>query len=167
MLLILFFFKGVGKFLNRKSEASQKRHIAYVRKKYLHHLSCFFIHTSPSSLCLSYSWLSFAMWLLLLLKMMMMMMMKKLLSIVSAITGENDKKKIEGTVVLMKKNVLDFNDFNAPVLDRVHELFGQGVSLQLVSAVHGDPGEFFFFLLLHVFDDGVVEVGGEEVDTVL
>ena len=99
--------------------------------------------------------------------MMMMMMMKKLLSIVSAITGENDKKKIEGTVVLMKKNVLDFNDFNAPVLDRVHELFGQGVSLQLVSAVHGDPGEFFFFLLLHVFDDGVVEVGGEEVDTVL
>ncbi|RVW53172.1 putative linoleate 9S-lipoxygenase 5 [Vitis vinifera] len=79
------------------------------------------------------------MWLLLLLKMMMMMMMKKLLSIVSAITGENDKKKIEGTVVLMKKNVLDFNDFNAPVLDWVHELFGQGVSLQLVSAVHGDP----------------------------
>ncbi|XP_034706086.1 probable linoleate 9S-lipoxygenase 5 [Vitis riparia] len=79
------------------------------------------------------------MWLLLLLKMMMMMMKKKLLSIVSAITGENDKKKIEGTVVLMKKNVLDFNDFNASVLDRVHELFGQGVSLQLVSAVHGDP----------------------------
>uniref|UniRef100_F6HZ11 Lipoxygenase n=1 Tax=Vitis vinifera TaxID=29760 RepID=F6HZ11_VITVI len=71
--------------------------------------------------------------------MMMMMMKKKLLSIVSAITGENDKKKIEGTIVLMKKNVLDFNDFNAPVRDRVHELFGQGVSLQLVSAVHGDP----------------------------
>lgn len=71
--------------------------------------------------------------------MMMMMMKKKLLSIVSAITGENDKKKIEGTVVLMKKNVLDFNDFNASVLDRVHELLGQGVSLQLVSAVHGDP----------------------------
>ncbi|CBI36801.3 unnamed protein product, partial [Vitis vinifera] len=60
-------------------------------------------------------------------------------SIVGAITGENDKKKIKGTVVLMKKNVLDFNDFNASVLDRVHELLGQGVSLQLVSAVHGDP----------------------------
>ncbi|KAJ9681967.1 hypothetical protein PVL29_018052 [Vitis rotundifolia] len=69
----------------------------------------------------------------------MMMMKKMLLSIVSAITGENDKKKIKGTVVLMKKDVLDFNDFNASVLDRVHELFGQGVSLQLVSAVHGDP----------------------------
>ena len=68
-------------------------------------------------------------------------------SIVGAITGENDKKKIKGTVVLMKKNVLDFNDFNASVLDRVHELLGQGVSLQLVSAVHGDPGEFFYFIL--------------------
>lgn len=45
-------------------------------------------------------------------------------------------KKIEGTVVLMKKNVLDFNDFHASVLDRVHELFGQRVSLQLVSAVN-------------------------------
>ncbi|KAJ9681968.1 hypothetical protein PVL29_018052 [Vitis rotundifolia] len=60
-------------------------------------------------------------------------------SIVGAITGENDKKKIKGTVVLMKKNVLDFNDFNASVLDRVHELLRQRVSLQLVSAVHGDP----------------------------
>ncbi|KAJ9681974.1 hypothetical protein PVL29_018054 [Vitis rotundifolia] len=60
-------------------------------------------------------------------------------SIVGPITGENDNKKIKGTVVLMKKNVLDFNDFTASVLDRVHELLGQRVSLQLVSAVHGDP----------------------------
>ncbi|KAK2632536.1 hypothetical protein EUGRSUZ_L01433 [Eucalyptus grandis] len=48
-------------------------------------------------------------------------------------------KKVKGTVVLMKKNVLNFNDFNASVLDLVFELFGQKVSLQLVSAVHGDP----------------------------
>ncbi|GMH07750.1 hypothetical protein Nepgr_009590 [Nepenthes gracilis] len=47
-------------------------------------------------------------------------------------------KKINGTVVLMKKNVLDFNDFNAEVLDRVHELLGQKVSIQLVSAVNCD-----------------------------
>ncbi|GAB4855547.1 hypothetical protein Ancab_024167 [Ancistrocladus abbreviatus] len=47
--------------------------------------------------------------------------------------------KISGTVVLMKKNVLDFNDFHAGVLDRVHELLGKKVSLQLVSAVNGDP----------------------------
>ncbi|KAK0606947.1 hypothetical protein LWI29_006777 [Acer saccharum] len=48
------------------------------------------------------------------------------------------KKKIRGTVVLMKKNVLDFNDIKASFLDRIHELFGKGVSLQLVSAVHAD-----------------------------
>ncbi|KAK3418568.1 hypothetical protein EUGRSUZ_H04495 [Eucalyptus grandis] len=59
-----------------------------------------------------------------------------------AFDGGNEaggSKKVKGTVVLMKKNVLDFNDFNASVLDRVHELFGQKISLQLVSAVHGDP----------------------------
>ncbi|KAM0998115.1 hypothetical protein PS2_007891 [Malus domestica] len=45
---------------------------------------------------------------------------------------------INGTVVLMKKNVLDFNDLNASVLDGVYELVGQWVSLQLISAVHAD-----------------------------
>ncbi|KAJ6682994.1 LIPOXYGENASE [Salix koriyanagi] len=60
-------------------------------------------------------------------------------NIIDAITGGH--KKIKGTVVLMKKNVLDFNDFNASVLDRFHELLGQGVSLQLISAVHADPSE--------------------------
>lgn len=59
-----------------------------------------------------------------------------------AIAGDDDghrRKKIEGTVVLMKKNVLDFNDFNASILDRLHELVGQRVSLQLISAVNADP----------------------------
>ncbi|KAE8717611.1 Linoleate 9S-lipoxygenase 5 [Hibiscus syriacus] len=46
---------------------------------------------------------------------------------------------IKGTVVLMKKNVLDMNDFTASLLDRVYELFGRGVSLQLISAVSVDP----------------------------
>ncbi|XP_039155379.1 probable linoleate 9S-lipoxygenase 5 [Eucalyptus grandis] len=62
--------------------------------------------------------------------------------ILPAFDGGNEaggSKKVKGTVVLMKKNVLDFNDFNASVLDLVFELFGQKVSLQLVSAVHGDP----------------------------
>lgn len=36
----------------------------------------------------------------------------------------------------MKKNVLDFNDLNASILDRVHELFGKKVSLQLISSVN-------------------------------
>ena len=63
-------------------------------------------------------------------------------NIVDNITGENNgtKEKVQGTVVLMKKNVLDFNDFPASLLDDVHELVGQRVSLQLVSAVNGDSG---------------------------
>lgn len=66
-------------------------------------------------------------------------------NIINKITGNDDddngnNKKIEGTVVLMKKNVLDFNDFNASVLDGFLELLGQKVSFQLISAVNGDPG---------------------------
>ena len=37
--------------------------------------------------------------------------------------------------MLMKKNVLDFNDFNTSALNQVHELLGEGVSLQLISAI--------------------------------
>ncbi|XP_061976799.1 probable linoleate 9S-lipoxygenase 5 isoform X1 [Populus nigra] len=51
------------------------------------------------------------------------------------------RRKIKGTVVLMKKNVLDFHDIKASFLDRVHELLGKGVSMQLVSAVHQDPAD--------------------------
>ncbi|KAJ4967626.1 hypothetical protein NE237_014327 [Protea cynaroides] len=58
--------------------------------------------------------------------------------------GERSKKKIKGSVVLMKKNVLDFNDSQAWVRDRIHEFLGRPVSLQLISAVNGDPGQFFF-----------------------
>ncbi|XAR48870.1 Linoleate 13S-lipoxygenase [Bertholletia excelsa] len=59
--------------------------------------------------------------------------------VVEAITGNDEGKKIKGTVVLMKKNVLDFKDFKASVVDRLHKLVGQQVSLQLISAVNGDP----------------------------
>lgn len=63
-------------------------------------------------------------------------------NIINKITGDDESgnKKVEGTVVLMKKNVLDFNDFNASVLDGFLELLGQKVSFQLISAVNGDPG---------------------------
>ncbi|XP_027114627.1 probable linoleate 9S-lipoxygenase 5 [Coffea arabica] len=60
---------------------------------------------------------------------------------VDAITGKHDhetKKKIKGTVVLMKKNVLDFNDFTASVVDRLDEFLGKKVSLQLISSVKAD-----------------------------
>ncbi|KAK7848407.1 putative linoleate 9s-lipoxygenase 5 [Quercus suber] len=56
------------------------------------------------------------------------------------IFNESKNSKVKGTVVLMKKNVLDFNDFHASFLDRLHEFLGQKVSLQLISAVNGDPG---------------------------
>ncbi|ONI04498.1 hypothetical protein PRUPE_6G324600 [Prunus persica] len=72
---------------------------------------------------------------------------KMLHNLFDKITGQEQNgkngRKIKGTVVLMKKNVLDFNDFNASVLDRVHELLGQGVSLQLISADHGDSENRF------------------------
>lgn len=70
------------------------------------------------------------------------MFLSKLVGLFSG-ENEDDKntKKIKGRVVLMKKNVLDFNDFHASITDRVHELLGNGVSLQLISAVNGDPGE--------------------------
>ncbi|KAK4266355.1 hypothetical protein QN277_027295 [Acacia crassicarpa] len=55
---------------------------------------------------------------------------------------EEDKEgsmKIKGKVVLLKKGVLDFHDIKASVLDRVHELLGKGVSIQLISSVKPDP----------------------------
>ncbi|KAF6135085.1 hypothetical protein GIB67_040396 [Kingdonia uniflora] len=67
-------------------------------------------------------------------------MFKKLSDTLFGSDDDHSKiKKIKGSVVLMKKNVLDFNDINASVLDRIHELLGKGVSLQLISAVNGDP----------------------------
>ncbi|EOA29580.1 hypothetical protein CARUB_v10012957mg [Capsella rubella] len=47
--------------------------------------------------------------------------------------------KIEGEVVVMKKNVLDFKDVMASLLDRVHELLGRRVSLHLISSLQPDP----------------------------
>ncbi|KAK7277935.1 hypothetical protein RJT34_22955 [Clitoria ternatea] len=63
-------------------------------------------------------------------------------NVINVLTGENKKqrRRVKGTVVLMKKNVLDFNDFSASFLDRVHEFLGKRVSLQLISAVNVDPG---------------------------
>ncbi|KAJ1377649.1 PLAT/LH2 domain superfamily, partial [Sesbania bispinosa] len=61
-------------------------------------------------------------------------------NIVNAFTGsDNNRHRVKGTVVLMKKNVLDFNDFSASFLDRLHEFVGKRVSLQLISAVNAEP----------------------------
>ncbi|CAI9102206.1 OLC1v1000442C5 [Oldenlandia corymbosa var. corymbosa] len=51
-------------------------------------------------------------------------------------------KVIKGTVILMKKNVLDLNDFTAAVADGIDELLGKKVSIQLVSSsVNGGAGD--------------------------
>lgn len=59
----------------------------------------------------------------------------------------DNNKKIRGRVVLMKKNVLDSSDLGSSFLDRVHEVFGRGVSLQLISSVRGDSGQASFLFL--------------------
>lgn len=74
--------------------------------------------------------------------------------IAEALTGENHEEhlknddasstvKIKGTVVLIKSNVLGFNDFKDSLLDGLHELVGNRVSFDLVSATVGDPSQFF------------------------
>ncbi|KAL3516082.1 hypothetical protein ACH5RR_022984 [Cinchona calisaya] len=67
-------------------------------------------------------------------------MLNKFVESITGGTHDNDTKlqKIKGTVVLMKKYVLDFNDFNASVVDRLDEFLGKKVSLQLISSVKGD-----------------------------
>lgn len=66
-----------------------------------------------------------------------------------------EKKKVKGTVVLKKKNVMDVTDVGASVVDRIYELLGNGVSLQLISSHLADSGQslttqtkipHFFFL---------------------
>ena len=67
--------------------------------------------------------------------------------------GENGKKKkIKGEVVLMKSTVLGFNNFQSSVVDRVFEILGSGISLQLVSATHSDPaGNSYISLFPFIF----------------
>ncbi|XP_022999947.1 probable linoleate 9S-lipoxygenase 5 [Cucurbita maxima] len=48
--------------------------------------------------------------------------------------GSGNGRRIRGTVVLMKKSVLDFKDVKASVVDRIHEFLGKGVSIQLISS---------------------------------
>ncbi|XP_077209998.1 putative linoleate 9S-lipoxygenase 5 [Tasmannia lanceolata] len=65
-------------------------------------------------------------------------------NIVNGLTGNlqngSNGLKIKGTVVLMKKNVLEFNDLNATISDNLHELLGQGVGFQLISGDKTDKG---------------------------
>ncbi|KAF5782036.1 putative linoleate 9S-lipoxygenase [Helianthus annuus] len=53
---------------------------------------------------------------------------------------ESNTKTVKGKVVVMKKNMLDFDDFGAAVFDNVSELFGKHISIQFISITHPDPG---------------------------
>ncbi|XP_021282192.1 linoleate 9S-lipoxygenase 6-like [Herrania umbratica] len=59
--------------------------------------------------------------------------------VLNELTGKKKSQTIKGTVVLMKKNVLDFNAFGSSAVDNVLELVGQQVTMQLVSAQNADP----------------------------
>ncbi|CAA6659113.1 unnamed protein product [Spirodela intermedia] len=67
--------------------------------------------------------------------------------IVDTLTGEHHEKtsktstKIKASVVLVKSNVVGFNDFVDSFLDGLHELVGSGISFELISATIGDPSE--------------------------
>lgn len=54
-------------------------------------------------------------------------------------TSHDNNNKIRGTVVLMKRNKLDFNDLGASVVDSIDEFLGKRVSLHLISAAKIDP----------------------------
>ncbi|KAJ4821782.1 hypothetical protein Tsubulata_019840 [Turnera subulata] len=63
--------------------------------------------------------------------------------IIDAITGHHGddmkSKRLKGVVILMlKKNILGFNDIAATVLDSASEFLGNVVSLQLISSANSD-----------------------------
>ncbi|KAM0901410.1 hypothetical protein ACQ4PT_019966 [Festuca glaucescens] len=54
--------------------------------------------------------------------------------IIGDLTGGLKNAHLKGSVVLMRKNVLDFNDFGATVVDGITEFLGRGVTCQLISS---------------------------------
>jgi linoleate 9S-lipoxygenase len=56
-------------------------------------------------------------------------------------TGLNKNARLAGSVVLMRKNVLDLTDFSATVIDGIGEFLGKGVTCQLISSTLVDPSE--------------------------
>ncbi|XP_020580260.1 probable linoleate 9S-lipoxygenase 3 [Phalaenopsis equestris] len=47
--------------------------------------------------------------------------------------------KVKAKVVMMNKNVLDLNDFNAAIVNQIQDFLGQKVEFRLASATVGDP----------------------------
>lgn len=66
-----------------------------------------------------------------------MALFQGLTGITDILTGHSSPK-IKGSVVLMRKNVLDFTDYGAKLIDDFAEFLGQSITFQLVSATVGD-----------------------------
>lgn len=71
-----------------------------------------------------------------------MHLVKMLSGIIDGLTGANKQARLKGTVVLMRKNVLDLNDFGATVIDGITEFLGKGVTCQLISSTFVDASEY-------------------------
>lgn len=55
-----------------------------------------------------------------------------------------EKKKINGTVVLIKKRPLDLVPSEVVQQQAAYEILGHKVTLQLISSFTGDSGDFLF-----------------------
>lgn len=63
--------------------------------------------------------------------------------LIDTLTGANKSARLKGTVVLMRKNVLDLNDFGATIIDGIGEFLGKGVTCQLISSTAVDHGNHY------------------------
>lgn len=68
--------------------------------------------------------------------------------LIDSLTGANKNARLKGTVVLMRKNVLDLNDFGATIIDGIGEFLGKGVTCQLISSTVVDNSKHSTLLLL-------------------
>ena len=62
-----------------------------------------------------------------------------------------ESRKVKGIVVLMKKSyVLCCKNIMASFIDRIYELLGKRVSMQLISSVHPDPGHSLSLITISI-----------------
>ncbi|XBI73785.1 hypothetical protein VPH35_067458 [Triticum aestivum] len=54
--------------------------------------------------------------------------------LIDSLTGANKSARLKGTVVLMRKNVLDLTDLGATIMDGIGDFLGKGVTCQLISS---------------------------------
>ncbi|VAH95361.1 unnamed protein product [Triticum turgidum subsp. durum] len=68
--------------------------------------------------------------------------------LIDSLTGANKSARLKGTVVLMRKNVLDLTDLGATIMDGIGDFLGKGVTCQLISSTLVDHGKHSALLIL-------------------